>query len=99
MLNMHQVENAAAIISAKRRFQIMCCLAAGQSKFNEIKRDCGNVSATELARSLKFLEKKGLIQKITYASTAKQTKYELTKKGKGFSNVLNAINKWGAEIQ
>jgi DNA-binding HxlR family transcriptional regulator len=94
MRNMAGLSKAIEITSSKRRMQVLCCLVAGQSRFNEMKKSCAEMSSTELARVLTFLIDKNIIIKmrsVRYDTIA----YKLTKKGEGVANVLRALEEWG----
>ena len=91
------VSKVLLVMGTKQRWHIIRCLLIGHTKFNQIKRDCG-ISSTALSRTLKYLEGEGLVAKRSEYGKMPITEYSLTKKGRGFSKIVEAMARAGSEI-
>jgi len=77
---------AICIISALGRHPTM--------RFNEIMKNCGEISPKSLADVLKELQNTGLIQRISYAEIPPRVEYTLTEHGKELREAIGPLLKW-----
>ena len=75
------VELSVELLSRKWVLQIICDMFFGKTRFSEFKHDRPEMSNKALSRSLKFMEKHELIEKIA-------DEYYLTDKGKSLNRVI-----------
>ncbi|MDE1824854.1 MAG: helix-turn-helix transcriptional regulator [Candidatus Micrarchaeota archaeon] len=95
MRNMKNLELALAVMATKHEWQVMCCMIAGQSRFNEIMKSCGDMNQMTLSRTLRLLEGGGMIEK---KKGKIFTAYAPTKLGRRFSMVLKSMEAFGGAI-
>jgi DNA-binding HxlR family transcriptional regulator len=70
-------------------------LLSGPVKFNQLKRDMGNVSSKTLSRSLNHLMRQGLVERRVLDNSPISVEYSLTDKGRELNGALQAMAKWG----
>ena len=70
-------------------------LLRGNVTYGELQNSLEGIPTNILADRLKKLEKEGLIAKSAYQEHPVRYAYELTEKGKGLSDVLLALVRWG----
>lgn len=73
---------------------VMVALRDGPRRFNELKRDIDGVSQQMLTRTLKVLERDGMLTRTTFPTNPPQVQYELTDLGRSLSEPLLALGKW-----
>ena len=91
------VESAVAVIGGRWKPIILFYLVENALRFFELKRAIPNVSERMLTRSLKNLERDGLIQRAVFAEVSVRAEYSLTSSGKGLIPVRNAMSQSGQE--
>ncbi len=64
-------------------------------KFNQLKRDMGNVSSKTLSRSLKHLMWQGIVERRILDTSPISVEYSLTDRGRELTDALQAMAKWG----
>ena len=79
------VELSVNILNRKWVLQIICDMFFGKTRFSEFKEGKNDITNKALSRSLKFMEKEGLIEKVVDNNTIE---YFLTKKGKSLNKVI-----------
>lgn len=63
-------------------------------RFNAIKRDVGGISQQMLTRTLKALERDGMVERTVRATTPPQVDYALTALGRSLSEPLLQLGQW-----
>jgi len=63
-------------------------------RFNEIMKDCGEISPKSLADVLKDLQDTGLIERIAYSEIPPRVEYTLTEHGLDLREALVPLLKW-----
>ncbi len=64
------------------------------TRFNELKKRLGSISATSLTDRLKELEQRGIVQRRVYPETPPRVEYSLTKKGQELHALLLQLADW-----
>ena len=64
-------------------------------RFNQLKRDVGDVSQRMLTKQLRELEADGLIERKVYAVVPPKVEYSLTSKGETLRPLLEFLRIWG----
>lgn len=77
---------------------ILWTLQEGPLRFNEIATRVVGIGEKVLSARLKELECQGLLVRRVLPTTPVKVEYELTYKGLGFQQVVDAITHWGALI-
>lgn len=65
----------------------------GTLRFNELKRNLG-ISQRMLSRTLRELERDGLVDRTQYPTIPPKVEYNLTKMGESFREPVNALGQW-----
>jgi DNA-binding HxlR family transcriptional regulator len=73
-------------------------LMTGPKRFSELATDTAGIGDKVLSARLKELEQRGLIQRRVDPGPPVRVSYELTKKGRAFGQVAEAIEHWGREL-
>ncbi len=64
-------------------------------RFNELKRQIGDVSSKTLSLTLKKLKTAGIVQRKVLETSPVSVEYSLTTRGKELSDTLFELRKWG----
>lgn len=89
------VEAALERIGGKWKGVALYHLLEGTKRYNELKRDVGNVSQRVLTKQLRELENDGLIVREVFPVVPPHVEYSLSEKGKTLKPVLLALRDWG----
>ena len=92
-----------SMISGKYKLRIMWDLKDGPLRYGELRKGLlrgadgtQEITPRVLSRELKALTQSGLIDRIDYGVVPPKVEYRLTRKGKSFVPVMDAIRTWGA---
>src|SRR5262249_4748248 len=69
-------------------------LRGGPRRFNDIKRSIDGISQQMLSRTLKLLERDGMVVRTAIPTTPPQVQYELSELGKSLSVPVLAVGRW-----
>lgn len=83
-------------IGDKWTIQVVVALRSGSHRFNEIKRRVGGISQQMLTRTLKALERDGMVDRIVRHTTPPQVEYALTPLGHSLSESARRLADWAA---
>jgi DNA-binding HxlR family transcriptional regulator len=89
------VAKTADLIGDSSVILIVRDLAKKPARFSDLVSSLPTISTRTLTGKLKLLEKEGLIEKKKFAEFPPRVLYTLTKKGKGLSPVMKAMEKYG----
>jgi DNA-binding HxlR family transcriptional regulator len=73
---------------------VIVVLRSGPCRFNELKRSIDGISQQMLTRTLKALERDGMIIRTAFPTTPPQVKYELSELGESLSAPVFALGSW-----
>ena len=73
---------------------VIALLGDGSMRFMELKRSIGLVSQRMLTRTLRGLERDGLVSRTVHAVVPPRVDYELTTLGHGLQGVLTELTRW-----
>jgi DNA-binding HxlR family transcriptional regulator len=91
------VGDVLARIGDKWTVQIVVALHRQPRRFNEIKRLVAGISQQMLTRTLKALERDGLVKRVVHDKTPPQVEYSLTALGLSLSTPLRALAAWAID--
>ncbi|MGI9524961.1 MAG: winged helix-turn-helix transcriptional regulator [Hyphomicrobiaceae bacterium] len=89
------VEAALERIGGKWKGVALYHLLEGPLRYNELKRQVGNVTQRMLTKQLRELESDGLIVREVFPVVPPHVEYSLTDKGRTLKPILLALRKWG----
>ncbi|KKB72751.1 MULTISPECIES: winged helix-turn-helix transcriptional regulator [Bacillus] len=89
------VHDVLNILSGKWSFAVLAELTRGKRRFNELRRNLGNVNTKGLTDTLRHLEETGMISRHVYPTVPVTVEYALTEKGKAFRSVFKEMASWG----
>ena len=82
-------------IGGKWKLSIICSLSfQGALRYNELLKKIQGISGTMLAKSLKELERDGLITKQEFLEVPVRVEYALTDKAKSLQPILRSLAVW-----
>ena len=76
---------------------VVICLRDKTYRFNELKRAVGGISQQMLTRTLKSLERDGMVLRTVHGTVPPQVEYRLTTLGKSLSEPVLYLGKWAWE--
>ena len=91
------VGKVLARVGDKWSVLVIVLLGSGSRRFNEIKRSIEGVSQQMLARTLRGLERLGVVKRTILTSSPPQVEYALTSLGRSLSKPVLALGKWACE--
>jgi len=89
-----QVSRILARIGEKWSMLVVMLLREGPRRFNDIKRNTAGISQQMLTRTLRGLERDGIITRKIYPTSPPQVEYSLTALGHSMSEPVLAFGQW-----
>lgn len=95
--NCRKINGVLNIVGDKWTVMIVRVLIEHPRRFNDIKRTIGGISQQMLTRTLKALERDGMVSRNVYPTVPPQVEYALTKLGHSLALPLHALGAWAVE--
>jgi DNA-binding HxlR family transcriptional regulator len=92
-----KVSQVFARIGEKWSMLVVMLLRDGPRRFNDIKRNTGGVSQQMLTRTLRGLERDGMVTRTIFPTSPPQVEYTLTEMGHSMSEPVLAFGLWVRE--
>ena len=73
---------------------VVKALATESRRFNELKRDIGGISQQMLTRTLRTLERDGMVARSVHPTVPPQVEYALTDLGRSLAEPVMALADW-----
>lgn len=89
------VEAALELIGGKWKGVALYHLLTGPMRFNELKRQVGNVTQRTLTKQLRELEADGLVHREVFPVVPPKVEYSLTDKGESLRPIIISLRDWG----
>lgn len=89
--------NALDKVADKWGFLIFAALEDGPKRFNQIRRDIGDISQRVLTRKLRDLERDGFVSRTVYPSSPPHVEYALTPLGQSALVPVRFFLDWSLE--
>ena len=89
-----RVSEVLSRVGDKWTMQVVVTLREEPRRFNEIKRQVGGISQQMLTRTLKTLERDGMVKRTVRATTPPQVEYALTALGRSLSVPVRQLAQW-----
>src|SRR6266404_3526826 len=93
----HKVSRILARIGEKWSMLVVMLLRDGPRRFNDIKRNTGSISQQMLTRTLRGLERDGMVTRTIFPTSPPQVEYSLTELGRSMSEPVLAFGLWVQE--
>jgi len=81
-------------VGDKWTMHVVVALRDQPQRFNEIKRRVGVISQQMLTRTLKILERDGLVERVVRSTSPPQVDYALTTLGRSLSEPVRQLAEW-----
>ncbi|MDO1584968.1 winged helix-turn-helix transcriptional regulator [Rhizobium oryzicola] len=81
-------------VGDKWTIQVIVALRQGPARFNGMKRQVNGISQQMLTRTLKALERDGMVVRTVHHSTPPQVEYRLTELGFSLSETARQLAEW-----
>ncbi|RZI32657.1 transcriptional regulator [Pseudomonas orientalis] len=89
-----KVSDVFSRIGDRWSMQVILVLNNQKQRFNEIKKGVNGISQQMLARTLKLLERDGLIERFVLDASPPKVSYELTTLGLSLAEQVMALASW-----
>ncbi len=90
------ISDVLARIGDKWSLLIVATLGEGPLRFNELRRQIGDISQKMLSSTLKVLERDGLVRRAVHPTVPPQVEYALTDLGGELLRPVSALAEWTA---
>ncbi len=85
------------LVADKWVVAVLYILSHGTKRYGELQREIGDISQRMLTRTLRDLERNGLIDRKVYPVVPPMVEYSLTPLGKTLNQVLKSLCEWSTE--
>ena len=89
-----KVSRILARVGEKWSMLVVMLLRDGPRRFNDIKRNTGGISQQMLTRTLRALERDGMVTRTIFPTSPPQVEYRLTELGRSLSEPVLAFGRW-----
>lgn len=89
-----RVSGVLSLVGDKWTVMIVMVLRERPMRFNELKRTVGGISQQMLTRTLKALERDGMVTRTVHPTVPPQVEYALTALGHSLSEPVIQLGKW-----
>jgi DNA-binding HxlR family transcriptional regulator len=95
-----KMSSVLSIVGDKWTVMIVMILTEQPRRFNDLKRTIGGISQQMLTRTLKALERDGMVSRTVRPTVPPQVEYALTELGCSLAEPLQALGLWaGAHLE
>jgi len=95
-----RMNSVLSLVGDKWTVMIVMVLIERPRRFNDIKRTIGGISQQMLTRTLKALDRDGMVSRTVHPTVPPQVEYALTELGYSLSEPLRALGAWaGAHLE
>jgi DNA-binding HxlR family transcriptional regulator len=85
------------LVADKWVVAVLYVLSTGTKRYGELQREIGDISQRMLTRTLRDLERNGLVQRKVYPVVPPMVEYSLTTLGETINGVLKSVCEWSTE--
>jgi DNA-binding HxlR family transcriptional regulator len=89
-----QISRILARVGEKWSMLVVMLLRDGPRRFNDIKRNTAGISQQMLTRTLRGLERDGIVTRTIFPTSPPQVEYSLTALGRSMSEPVLAFGEW-----
>ncbi|KAI9129988.1 helix-turn-helix domain-containing protein [Acaryochloris sp. CCMEE 5410] len=91
------LRQALDLIADKWVVATLYVLSSGTKRYGELQRGIGDISQRMLTRTLRDLERNGLVHREVYPVVPPKVEYSITPLGRTLNDVLRTLCKWSLE--
>lgn len=91
------VNDVLARVGDKWSVRVVMALANGPRRFNELRRDIDSISQRMLTRTLRGLERDGLVDRAVTPSVPPRVDYSLSMLGKSLTGPVAMLGEWAMD--
>jgi DNA-binding HxlR family transcriptional regulator len=91
------VNDVLARVGDKWTIRVIMALGAGPLRFNALKREIDAISQRMLTRTLRVLERDGLVRRLVEPSVPPRVEYSLTPLGRSLQEPVTVIGQWAMD--
>ena len=91
------ISEVLQFLSGKWTFLVIAELLKEPQRFNQLRRNLGNVNTKGLTDTLRNLEEHQMLKRQVFPTVPVTVEYSITEKGAAFSGVFQEINRWKNE--
>nr|WP_317981422.1 helix-turn-helix domain-containing protein [Paenibacillus glycanilyticus] len=91
------ISEVLQFLSGKWTFLVITELLKEPQRFNQLRRNLGNVNTKGLTDTLRSLEEHQMIKRTVFPTVPVTVEYSITEKGSAFSAIFKEINRWKHE--
>jgi DNA-binding HxlR family transcriptional regulator len=95
--NHPHLRQALKLVADKWIVAVLYILSGGTKRYGKLQREIGYISQRMLTRTLRDLERNGLVHRKVYPVVPPMVEYSLTTLGETFSGVLKSLCEWSTE--
>jgi DNA-binding HxlR family transcriptional regulator len=85
------------LVADKWVVAVLYVLSGGTKRYGELQREIGDISQRMLTRTLRDLERNGLVQRKVYPVVPPMVEYSLTPLGETMNGVLKSVCDWSTQ--
>lgn len=85
------------LVADKWVVAVLYVLSSGTKRYGELQREIGDISQRMLTRTLRDLERSGLVQRKVYPVVPPMVEYSLTPLGETMNGVLKSVCDWATQ--
>lgn len=85
------------LVADKWVVAVLYVLSGGTRRYGELQREIGDISQRMLTRTLRDLERNGLVQRKVYPVVPPMVEYSLTPLGETMNGVLKSVCDWATQ--
>ncbi len=89
------IKQALQVLGGKWSFLVLTQLYIGPQRFNQLRKQLGDINTKSLTDTLRHLEQNEVIQRTVFPTVPVTVEYSLTEKGRDFQAVLLEMYNWG----
>ncbi|WP_121116691.1 winged helix-turn-helix transcriptional regulator [Croceibacterium ferulae] len=91
------VNDVLARVGDKWTIRVIMALGTGPLRFNALKREIDAISQRMLTRTLRVLERDGLVRRLVEPSVPPRVEYSLTPLGRSLQEPVTVIGQWAMD--